>query len=160
MCVSFHILGGTPFLPDGRGYPLSDGRGYPHPSQLGGSHFWGGTPFLPNGSGVPPSFQMGYSHPSQGGVVPPIPGQDEGVPPSQVRTGGTPIQVRSQFRTRRWVPPTGTTQHILAMWRAVCFSRSRRRTFLLKINHCCYHCSTVSIHKQGTYGYVVHGNKH
>ena len=103
-CVSVHISGGM---------------GYPHLAH-------GGTPILPKRR-VPTSFLM------------------EGTP-SQVRIGpdvrwGTPfgtgwgypsIQVRSQVRTEG-VPPTGTAQHVLAMWRAVCLLRSRRRTFLFLV---------------------------
>ena len=95
----------------------------------------GGTPFLSDGVGTP------------------IPGQERGVPPSQIRIGGggyRPGQVRDQDGG---VPPTGTAQHVLATCRVVRLLRSRRRTFFCKhltLFHCQIFISTNLAPNDGT----------
>ena len=91
---------------------LAGGEGTPSSGLDGGipSCWWGGTPF---------NIKMGgYPHPGLDGV-PPHPRLD-GVPPTSKAGWSNP-------------PPSSedrSAQRALAMWRAVCLLRSRRRTFL------------------------------
>ena len=136
---------------------LSDVHSYnyrPHPKDEGRSTPRGGTPAR---------FRQGGGYPIQpwaDGVVVPQPGPDGGVPhpaldggtPARSRLGypryshaqgwGTPgqVQMRGGYPgyppARDGVvppPPVRTTEGVLATWRSVYLSRSRRRTFLL--NH-------------------------
>ena len=112
MSVCPHLVGGYPIWLTGR-YPYLPDGGYPHPSRQGG-----------------------YPHPRSGqGVHHPRSGQE--VPLSQVRMGGGGTafpQSKSGPRSGWRGTLTGTTQHVLATRWAVCFLRSRRRTFLLVLH--------------------------
>ena len=94
---------GTPILSNGR-YPhcRSGWRATPIPS-----HDWGGYPYPRSGQGVPhPRSGQGVPHPRSGFGATPIQSH-EGVPLSQVRTGGTPIPHQD-----REVPPSQVPPHI------------------------------------------------
>ena len=115
--------GGTP-VPDGRGTPVLDGR-YPSSRQGVPQSQIGGIPVPGYFAGLwSQVLSQGCPSPRWGNT--PVP--DGGLP--QFQLGGTPVQTRGLQYPPTPSPRDRTAERVLAMLRAVCLLRSRRKTFL------------------------------